>query len=181
MPRRRIAPQADDRRPPLARLESFVAEPAIGRSQRILMRIRNELDASLEPGAWISAARSLEARGLISADTAIYFTTIFLECITFHALESDTELLRLTSEMKLFERAQGLQEDETWLISEAPAEWLAMNDAWERRNKAILVATLRELGQADLADLLERNPVGFEDRGTAGYRDLWGSIDNSAN
>jgi hypothetical protein len=67
------------------------------------------------------------------------------------------------------------------LVSDAPAEWLAMNDAWDRRNNAILVETLRELGQTDLAHLLEKDPVGFEDRESVGHRELWGSIDNSGN
>jgi hypothetical protein len=180
MARRRAAPRFDDKRPPLVRLESLVAEPAVARSRRILMRIRMELNGAPYPDPWISAARSLAERGQISADTVIYFVEIFLECVTRQASGCDPEMLRLYDEMHRVERAHGLGEDESWLTREAPAEWLELNEAWDRRNDAIRVATLRDLGHGDIADLLERQPAEFNDRGSAGHHDLWGEIDDDA-
>ena len=174
MSRRRTAPRFDDKRPPLARLQSLVAERAVARSLRILFRIRKELDGSPEPGPWLAAARSLEARGVISADAVVYFAEIFLECVTLQATGSDPELLHLHDEMERVERAHGLREDEYWHLDEAPAEWNALNEAWERRDRAIRVATLHGLGHDDIAELLERNPGEFEARCTAGHLDVWG-------
>jgi hypothetical protein len=178
MSRIRAAPRFDDKRPALARLESLVTEPALARSQRILIRIRKDLDKSPEPGPWILAAQSLEACGLISADVVIYFTEIFLECITLHASKSDAELLGLYDEMHRVERAHGLLEDEVFRLKDAPAQWHALNEAWDRRADAISVATLRALGQDDLADLREKNPDEFELRSSAGYQVFWGEIDD---
>ena len=96
MSRRRAAPRFDDKRPPLARLESVVSETARERKGRIMSRIIIELDASADPGPWIAAARSLEARALISFDAAVHFAERFLECISFRASTIDSEMLRIS-------------------------------------------------------------------------------------
>lgn len=177
MPSRRLRtpPRSDDRRPPLARLESLVAERNQARSRRLLFRIRREFDAKPNPGPWIAAARALHERGLISGDTVIYFVEIFLECITFQAADGDSELLRIRDAMDAIERAHGLGDDEYWRIDEAPPEWRELSAAWDARADVVSVAALRELGHADLAGELERDPRAFEERGTSGHRDLWGA------
>ena len=175
--RRRLPPRADDRRPPLARLESLLAERNRARSRRILFRIRWELDAEPNPGPWIAAARALHQRGLLSDDAVIYFVEIFLECITFQAAEGDSELLRIREAMDAIERAHGLGEDEYWRVDEAPPEWRELSAAWDVRADAINVAVLRELGHADLAGELERDARAFEERGSSGYHDVWGADD----
>lgn len=80
--------------------------------------------------------------------------------------------------MERVKRAHGLDEDEDWLLTDAPAEWQALNAAWDRRDEAIRVATLRTLGHDDLADFLERDPDEFDLRGAAGHRELWGEVDD---
>jgi len=177
MSRRRAAPRFDDRRPPLVRLESLIKEPGKARSRRILERIRVELDRTPEPGPWIAAARSLEAKGAISADAVYYFVELFLECITAQAAWNDPEMLRLYGEMDRVKREHGLGEDDDWLVHEAPAEWQALNAAWDRRDEEIRVATLRALGHHDIADVMEGNPEEFGLREASGHHDLWGAGD----
>lgn len=178
MSRRRAAPRFDDKRPPLARLESLINEPSRARSGRIIGRIREELDRTPEPGPWIAAARALEATGAISSDAVYYFAEIFLECLTAHAAWHDAEMLRLYGEMNRVKRAHGLGDDDDWLVHEAPAEWQALNAAWERRDDEIRVATLRALGHNDIADILERDPEDFRLREASGHYDLWGTEDD---
>ncbi len=170
----------DDKRPPLIRLATLVAEPAAARSGRILWRIREELDRNPDPGPWIAAARALAAEGTISDDAVFYFVEIFLECVTAHAAVNDPEMVRLGEEMIGIERAHGLDEDEAWLVSEAPAEWHALNAAWDRRDYEIRVAMLRALGHDDIANVLEQDPREFELREAAGHQDLWGEIDDES-
>lgn len=178
MSRRRAAPRFDDRRPPLARLESLVNEPSSDRSRRILGRIREELDRTPEPGPWIAAARALAAKGAVTADAVYYFVEIFLECITARAAWNDPEMLRLDGEMNRVKREHGLDEDDDWLVHEGPAAWQALNAAWDRRDHEIRVTTLRALGHDDIADLLERNPDDFGLREASGHFDLWGAGDD---
>lgn len=180
MSRRRAAPRTDDKRPPLARLESLLREPNGARSRRILFRIREELDRTPEPGPWIAAARALAAKEAISADAVYYFVEIFLECITARAASNDPEMLRLYGEIDRVKLESGLDEDEDWLVGEGPPEWQALTAAWDRREEEIRVATLRALGHDDIADVLERSPDEFRRREASGFVDLWGVGDDSA-
>lgn len=177
MPRsRRLAtPRFDDKRPPLERLASVAREPGKERAQRMMRRIRAELEETPEPGPWIAAARALAAQSVITENAALFLTEIFLECITFNAVHSDPEIVRLYAELDRVKREHGLSEDEDWLVHEGPPEWQELNAAWNRRDDEIRAAALRALGYGEIADLMERDPEGFEERSHAGYQDFWGS------
>lgn len=149
-------------------------EPGVERSRRMLIRIRHELDESVDPGPWIAAARTLAATSVITENASLYLVTIFLECITFNAVVTDPEMLRIDAEMARVRRAHGLSEDEDWYVNEGPPEWQALNVDWERRDLEIRVATLRALGQEEVAGWLERAPEEFDERSRAGNREFWG-------
>jgi hypothetical protein len=129
----------------------------------MLSRIRDDLDARPDPGPWIAAARTISERLIISENAFYYFAELFTECLVFAASGSDPELLRLGSEMEEIERAHGLRDDEFWHLDDAP--------------DAIVASHLRELGNADLADLLEHNRREFDRRTGQGRVDLWGEDD----
>jgi hypothetical protein len=179
-PRPRHPPPTTDQRPPLERLEALIAEPHLERSLRILWRIRGDLDTTPAPGPWISAAHVLRDRHVINGNTLTYFVEIFLECITFGAASADPELCRIQDEMEAVERTHGLEEDEFWRVDEAPQDWRDLDGAWNRRDHAIRVAFLRELGHTELADGLERDPEGFSDRATLGHSELWPATDEAS-
>lgn len=175
MSRRRAVPRSDDKRSPLARLRSLVAEPGEERARRMMGRILTELEKTPEPGPWIAAARALAAEGLVSADAVFYFAEIFLECVTFRAVDNDPEMLRIYAEIDEVKRAHGLRDDEDWLVHDGPAEWQVLNAAWDERDRELRVLTLRAFGHHDLADVLERDPKEFRSREASGYFDVWGA------
>ena len=152
-------------------------EPNRERSQRMLGRIREDLDAVPEPGPWIDAARTLSDRLIIGEDSLYYFVDLFTECLVSAALDSDPDLTRIVAEMTAMERAHGLKEGEYWHTDDAPAEWQSLDEAWERRTSEIVGSRLRELGHADLADLYEKDSAEFERRSAKGQVDLWGDDD----
>src|SRR4051794_30850309 len=112
---RRPAPTTDQR-PPGTRLEALVREPNRDRRERMLARIREDLDTTPEPGPWIDAARTLSERLIISDDAMYYFVELFTECLVYAAPESDPELARIVREMLAIERAHGLRESEYWRV-----------------------------------------------------------------
>lgn len=175
---RRPSPTTDQR-PPEARLEGLVREPNPERARRMLRRIRDDLDATIESGPWIAGARTLNERLIISDDTLYYFVELFTECLVYEGSRSDSELVRISDEMQQIERAHGLGEDDYWRIDEAPAEWRSLNDAWERRADEIVDSRLRELGHADIADLRRQKPDEFDQRTSKGRIDLFGEDDEA--
>lgn len=171
---RRAVPRTDDRRPPLERLRSLILETEDARTQRIMSRIRTELDQTQQPGPWIAAARTLAAEGVTTEDAVYYLVEIFLECVVMASMGRDPEMVRIERAMDELRRAHGLSEDEEWLVGDGPPEWGALNDAWNARDDAIRVETLRALGHQDLADALEGDRKGFGEREAAGYFEVWG-------
>ena len=140
----------------------------------MLLRIREDLDGNPEPSPWIDAARTLSERLITSDDTFYYFVELFTECVIEAAMSSDAELTRLHAEMAAIERAHGLREDQYWRTNEAPDEWRALSEEWERHAERIVGAFLREHGHADVAALRAESSAEYERRADKGYTDLWG-------
>jgi hypothetical protein len=140
----------------------------------MLARIAEELARTPEPGPWIAAARTLAAQSVITENAALYLVEHFLECLTFHAIGHDPEMMRIQDGIDRVKREHGLGEDEDWYVDEGPAEWQALNADWERRDDEIQRATLRALGHGDLADLMQRDLEEYESRAEAGYYEFWG-------
>ena len=162
-----------DRRTPEERLEAFVREKYADRAERMWARILDGLDLAPEPAPWISAARTLSERLIISEDAFYWFVEGFTECLVLHASETDPTLLEIREAMAQIERAHGLQEGEFWELNEAPTDWRALSDQWEERAEAIVNEALRGSGNADVAELRESNPSEYESRVTKGGEELW--------
>jgi hypothetical protein len=165
-----------DRRTPDERLEALVREPNHERSLRTLMRIRRDLDETPhpDPAPWLSAARTLSERLIISENALYYFAEIFTECMVFSATAADPELMRIRGEMDRIERFYGLAQGQGWPIDRAPPEWRSLNDEWNARANAIVVATLRNAGHDDLAETRENNLRDFDRRVAKGRIELFG-------
>ncbi len=149
-------------------------EPNVDRAHRMLGRILDDLDATPVPGPWISAARTLSERLIISEDTFYYFTDKFTESLIFEAMDTDAEAIALEEQMRAIERAHGLRDGEYWRLDEAPPEWLSLNDSWDARTQAIVAQYLRSTGHADVATMVVEAPDEFEARSSRGFADLWG-------
>jgi hypothetical protein len=168
-----------DRRPPDVRLEVLVREPNAERGQRMLQRIRQDLDAAPDPEPWLTAARTLNERLIISDDALYYFVELFTECLLYPGANRDPSLVQIHADMVAIERAHGLRENEYWRVDDAPPEWQSLNAAWERRANELVASTLRELGHADIADVAERQPDVFHKRSEKGRIDLWGESEET--
>ena len=158
----------------------MVREPSVDRAERMLLRIREDLDANPEAGPWLEAARTLYERLLISEDTWYYLAELLTECLVFAGSSADPELVRIHEQISAIERAHGLDEDESFDIDDAPAEWTSLNAEWDHRADEIVNTYLRENGHADVAALRAADPNGFEGRLSKGRTDLWGEDDDDS-
>lgn len=172
--RRRPAPTTDTRSPD-ERLEALVREDNNDRRERMIMRIREGLEASPETiGAWLGAARTLADRLIIGEDAYWYLAYLLAECALFAASSQDEELVQLGAEVDAIEEAHGLTEDETFHDDDAPEDWTALNEAWGRRADAVIADVLRASGHVDVADALLNDRAAFERRTDKGYEEIWG-------
>jgi hypothetical protein len=58
-------------------------------------------------------------------------------------------------------------------LDDAPGDWRALSDQWEQRMEAIVNDALRSSGNADIAELREKDPMKYRDRVTKGGEELW--------
>lgn len=155
----------------------MIKEPNLDRAERMFGRILDDLDGSLAPGPWLSGARTLSERLVISDNAFYYLVEKLTECLVRNASENDPELQRIGDELDAVARAHGLKDHEYWRVDEGPDEWQALNAEWERRGDDIVATTLRELGHADVADALQTNRRAFNERAARGQSDIWGEED----
>lgn len=139
----------------------------------MIVRIHKQLERVPEPGPWINATCALVAETVLTEDAAYSLIDGFLEYVTQVSFESDPEMLRILRELARVRREHGLPEGEDWCVGEGPEEWVELNEAWERRDHEIRVATLRALGHGEIAEVLERDPEEFRRRSDRGDADLW--------
>src|SRR4051812_16406616 len=99
-----------DIRSPNERLEALVRETNPDRKDRMLGRILDDLDARPDAGPWISAARLLSDRLIISEAAFYYLAEKFGESVIAKASVDDPELVRLSEEIDAIERAAGLRD-----------------------------------------------------------------------
>jgi hypothetical protein len=174
--RRNKRPQlTTDRRSPEERLEALIREPHQDRADRMMARILDDLDANPEPAPWVSGARTLSERLVISEDAFYYLAELFVDCLLPSAAVSDPELTRLQAEMEVIERAHGLRENDHWHDDEAPDDWRALDDEWGHRADEIVQTYLREHGHGDVAGLRAQKRAEFDLRVEKGRIDVWGA------
>lgn len=161
-----------DPRSPAARLEALVREADPARKKRIWQNIFMDLTMRMKPDGLIAAARELRDRGVITTDAYYHLAETFTLRVLDPPAPRDPELERLDGEIEAIERAHGVEQGEG-LLTEAPPEYLALNDAWNRRRNELVAAWLRARGHADVASLMESDYDEFDRRTSQGRIDVW--------
>ncbi|HEX4683712.1 MAG TPA: hypothetical protein VH277_13425 [Gemmatimonadaceae bacterium] len=163
-----------DSRPPAARLEAFVREKNPDRAERMFDRIMSDAEAAAAAAeAWTAAARELTDRLIVSEKAFCWFAGVFSEAMLVSLSANDPELVRLRGDMAAVERANGLPEYESFLLDDAPPEWLELNEAWDRHADELIAGVLRRCGSRELAELWETSRDEFELRAEEGRAEIW--------
>jgi hypothetical protein len=175
---RRRPPPTTDTRSPDERLEALVRERNPDRRGRMMGRIHEDLEARPETiGAWITAARTLADRLIISFHAFHYFAAIFAEAGIMAASERDDELVRLANAIEAVERDHGLRDDESFHVDDAPDDWRALDAEWNSRADAIMAEIMRGAGHADVAEAMLRDRDAFDREVERGHHDIWPETD----
>ena len=82
--------------------------------------------------------------------------------------EAKATLTHLEDRMRAIEAAHGLAKDESWKLSEAPAEYREVNEQYEAACDEIFIAQLEDHGESVHAALYVTDPEEYERRNEAG-------------
>lgn len=139
-----------------------------------------DLRGAIENGApvepWISAAQMLRDLGTMSADFAFWLIDILSEAAAAARIDNDARLAELSAHMQAIERAEGLGEDEAFLIGTAPPAWEAANRDWEARFDHLRMELLRRCGEVEMARLWTLNRDEYDARSSRGRIESLGEL-----
>jgi hypothetical protein len=82
--------------------------------------------------------------------------------------------------MKAIEAANGLPDDESYRLDEAPDDWLELNAAWDARADRAMAEWMRKGGLADIATAFVEDRAKFDDRAQEGRRRILPEIEDDA-
>jgi hypothetical protein len=103
--------------------------------------------------AMLRLVQAMRDVGGLDQDEAYYLFYWITDQMSFHWSGADAELERISAAMDDIERSHGLSEDESFLVHEAPADWTALSNAWDRRLDTIWAEEFTRLGEAEMARL----------------------------
>lgn len=105
--------------------------------------------------------------GSLSYEEYVFYTSYYVENLIFDrrwtAGQYNQHLDPISQQMRQIEREHGLTHDECWPIGEGPEEYERLNREYETILDTQKIATYRELGEDELADLIESDPVRFDE------------------
>ena len=132
--------------------------------------VAHDLEFAREMMRLIQAMRDTGALEQNEAWHLLYWT---LERMSDQWTQTDAELVRLTTEMEEIERSHGLGDDEYFHLDDAPADWLALSNAWDRRLNVIWAGELTTLGEPEMARLVVTDELHQDPRLAAGRARLF--------
>ena len=144
--------------------------PEIAELLRTRERPARDDCAATEAWAKTSVAiwRVLRDAGRIEEEMHFAFVSWTIECQIHEARLGrgaySSELADLQKRIDAVEVKLGLAPGEFWPLGEGPPEYHAAHAAQERALDALLVSTLRECGESDMAELLYRDPDAYRRR-----------------
>jgi hypothetical protein len=145
----------------------MVREKNEDRRWRMFARIREDLDATQDVGPWLGGLATLRDRLLVSDDETYFLAETFAEAAVF-GMQRDPELDRIADAMKAIEAANGLRDDESYLVDEGPEDWRELNGAWDQRADEIMTESMRKAGLGDVATVFVENRAKFDERAAEG-------------
>lgn len=111
------------------------------------------------PDEWIRAVQQARADGTLDPAVAHFLIYKLAESAMLRFTQEDATLADVSARIEAVERAHGLDEDESFTLGHAPAEWTALTAEWDARYDALLSEMFRRVGEEALA----ADPSGLGD------------------
>jgi hypothetical protein len=102
--------------------------------------------------------------GAIQENEAWHLLYWITEQESFRWVATDPELLRLTAAMDEIERSHGLTEEEFFTLGDAPADWMALSNEWDRRLAIVWADELKRVGEPEMARLMRSSALHDDPR-----------------
>jgi hypothetical protein len=118
--------------------------------------------------------RSVRDSGLVPEDAGLYLVCWQISQMTERL--ADTVLSEFDDRLDAIRAAHGLAEDEDWSLADAPPEYRAVNDEYERASDELFVQVLEAHGEHAIASLYRTDRETYDRRDEAGREYFHGRI-----
>jgi hypothetical protein len=123
---------------------------------------------------FLSAYQSIRDSGVLPEDAGFHLVCWQIDLMTERLAE--TALRELESRLDAIRSAHGLAEDEDWLLAEAPPEYRAVNEEYDRATDDLFIRVLEAHGEHAIATLFQTDKEAFDQRDEAGREYFHGRI-----
>lgn len=139
---------------------------------RLLNGMRASVEQDGDAARWIRAVLVARDTGALGDAPSVYLLDIITEAAVGRQTDTDPILVALAAQLREIERADGLDDDEAYLLDDAPAEWLELNRRWDSRFAQLRGALLTDSGESRLARLCQIRPEEFDALSLEGWAAL---------
>lgn len=117
--------------------------------------------------------QAMRDAGALEENEAWHLLYWTLEQMSDQWTATDAELVRLMVAMEAVERQHGLTEDEYFYLDDAPDDFLALSNEWDRRLNVIWAGELTTLGEPEMARLVLTDELHEDPRLARGRASLF--------
>jgi hypothetical protein len=122
----------------------------------------------------LAVYRSVRDSGLVPEDAGLYLVCWQISQMTERL--ADTVLSEFDDRLDAIRTAHGLAEDEDWSLAEAPPEYRAVSDEYERASDELFVQVLEAHGEHAIASLYRTDSETYDRRNEAGREYFHGRV-----
>jgi hypothetical protein len=143
--------------------------------EAMLQRRRNEMPAQRNARArqWIDIVDSGNRVGILHEPELFFLRVSTVEWVHHDRFVDgayEAALADIQSRMERVRTRHNLSDDEFWPLGDGPPEWELLNREYDAISDRLFVATLREFGLLEEAQLREKEPQEFDRRRELGRR-----------
>ena len=129
--------------------------------RRCLFRTNLDQDIKGEIGEFISSQETPEIAGFNNTNYSggqLHYTVILMVIISIAEKRTEEHYEKnFSSRCDAISKTYDLKDDQYWTSDRVPAEWEKLNTEFEQDSRRILVDTLREYDQKEIADLVQQH------------------------
>lgn len=141
-------------------------------AHELFVDIRDLIERGAEITPWVDAVQLARDVGALGGAESHFLLDRLTESAIGFETGTDEILVDLRDQMEAINRQHGLDEDDDFMLDDAPSDWLELNRQWDRRFQSLREVLFRRIGEPGMARDIVLRPDEFEARSAEGWRAL---------